>query len=248
MSKPLGSTRTVVKSRYALLTPDGFVPSRLPGWENATIIIHISPAMGAKFSQLQITFGKNGSGKGKTGAHEYFVYVLEGGCSVKIGSRKLSLTTGSFVFISPGTDFHFSGAEGNRLLIFQKKFEPLTGAKVPRTIVGHERDVSGQPFLGNKDARLKVLLPDDTSFDMEVNIFTYQPRAMLPFVETHIMEHGLLMLKGGGVYRLDAETYPVQTGDVIWMAPYCPQWFVATGKTPASYIYYKDVNRLPLNG
>ena len=36
---------------------------------------------------------------------------------------------------------------------------------------------------------------------------------------------------------------PVAAGDVIWMAPFCPQWFVAMGKTPASYLYYKDVNR-----
>ena len=35
----------------------------------------------------------------------------------------------------------------------------------------------------------------------------------------------------------------VAAGDVIWMAPYCPQWFVAMGKTPARYLYYKDVNR-----
>jgi (S)-ureidoglycine aminohydrolase len=27
------------------------------------------------------------------------------------------------------------------------------------------------------------------------------------------------------------------------MAPFCPQWFVAIGKTPAAYLYYKDVNR-----
>src|SRR5579859_7970000 len=128
MSKPSGQTRTVVKSHYALLSLDGFVPSRLPGWQNATIIIHISPALGAQFSQLQITFGKNGTGAGKTGPLEYFVYVLEGGCSAKIGSRKSSLTAGSFVFIPPGTHFHFSGAEGNRLLIFQKKFAPLAGA------------------------------------------------------------------------------------------------------------------------
>jgi (S)-ureidoglycine aminohydrolase len=30
------------------------------------------------------------------------------------------------------------------------------------------------------------------------------------------------------------------------MAAYCPQWFVAMGKTPARYLYYKDVNRDPL--
>jgi (S)-ureidoglycine aminohydrolase len=65
-------------------------------------------------------------------------------------------------------------------------------------------------------------------------------------VESHIMEHGLLILGGGGVYRLDADWYSVQTGDVIWMAPYCLQWFAAVGDGPASYIYYKDVNRRPL--
>ena len=30
------------------------------------------------------------------------------------------------------------------------------------------------------------------------------------------------------------------------MAPYCPQWFVAMGKQPARYLYYKDVNRDPM--
>ena len=56
----------------------------------------------------------------------------------------------------------------------------------------------------------------------------------------------LLMLDGQGVYRLADSWYPVQQGDVIWMAPYCPQWFVAMGKGPARYLYYKDVNRGPL--
>ncbi len=46
-----------------------------------------------------------------------------------------------------------------------------------------------------------------------------------------------------GVYGRSEEFLSVLAGDVIWMAPYCPQWFVAMGKSPASYIYYKDVNR-----
>ena len=72
---------------------------------------------------------------------------------------------------------------------------------------------------------------------------SYQPGGHLPFVEVHVMEHGLLMLSGAGVYRLEDDWYPVQAGDEIWMAPYCAQWFVAMGKTPARYLYYKDVNR-----
>lgn len=247
MNELFGFTRTVVKLRYALLTPDGFVPSRLPGWKNCTVVVNISPAMGAKFSQLQITFNKNGSGEGNTGALEYFVYVLEGKCSAKIGGKKSALVAGSFVFAPPETDFQFGGArDGTRLLVFQKQFEPLAGAKKLSVIAGHEKEFPGRPFLGNENARLQVLLPDSPDFDMAVNIFTYQPGATLPSVEAHVMEHGLLMLKGQGVYRLDADWHPVKSGDVIWMASFCPQWFVAMGKKPASYIYYKDVNRQPL--
>ena len=80
---------------------------------------------------------------------------------------------------------------------------------------------------------------------MAVNIFTYDPGATLPRVETHVMEHGMLFLTGGGVYRLDADWHPVAAGDALWIAAYCPQWFIAAGPEPARYIYYKDINRLP---
>jgi (S)-ureidoglycine aminohydrolase len=248
MNELFGFTRTVVKSRYALLAPDGFVPGNLPGWKNATVIINISPAMGAQFSQYQITLGPNSRGEGDTGPFEHFVYVLAGKCSADIGGKKINLSAGGYVFIPPSTDFYFREAtNGTRLLVFQKKYEPLAGTQKPEILHGHEKNVPGRPFLGNKDARLQVLLPDTMAFDLAVNIFTYQPGATLPFVEAHIMEHGLLMLKGQGVYRLGSDWHPVKEGDVIWMAPYCPQWFVAMGKGPASYIYYKNVNRAPLS-
>jgi (S)-ureidoglycine aminohydrolase len=247
MNELFGSTRDVIKDRYALRTPSGFVPSYLPGWNNCVCIIQISPAMGANFAQFLITLEANGEGKGNAGGNEYFVYVLHGKSSVKLGSEKHSLTAGSYVFIPANHDFHFNEAEkGSQFLIFQKRFVPLAGVNKPSGGVGHESGVPGNPFLGNEDARLQVLLPDRPEYDLAVNIFTYQPGATLPFVETHIMEHGLVMLRGQGVYRLDSDYHPVTAGDVIWMAPYCPQWFVAIGKTPISYIYYKDVNRAPL--
>ena len=80
-------------------------------------------------------------------------------------------------------------------------------------------------------------------FDFAVNTMTYEPGASLGQVEVHWMEHGLLMLSGGGVYRLGEEWYPVETGDAIWMAPFCPQWFAAVGKLRARYLIYKDFNR-----
>lgn len=244
MSAPFGFTRNVVQERYALLTPAGFVTAPLPGWREAACVVLISPAMGARFSQMFITLTKRGRGAGRTGGDELFALVLNGACRVAIDRRSYKLVDGSYVFIPPGSSFEFARAdEGTRLLIFQKKFQPLAGTPKPPAVVGQASERPGMPFLGDPDARLQTLLPDAPAFDMAVNIFTYQPGATLPFVETHIMEHGLLMLAGQGIYRLGDDWHPVQAGDVIWMAPYCPQWFVAMGKTPASYIYYKDVNR-----
>jgi (S)-ureidoglycine aminohydrolase len=248
MNPKFGLTRTVVKSRYALITPDGFVPSVVPGWKNAVIVLNIAPVMGGpRFAQWQVTLAANGEGQVTTGSSQYFIYAMEGAGSVALAGKRHALETGSYIYVPPGMSFHIRSSVGEmKLLIFQKPYQRLKGATVPKTIVGHERGVKGEPFLGNPDARLQVLLPDDLRFDMAVNIFTYQPGATLPFVETHIMEHGLLMLRGGGLYRLDADEHEVRAGDVIWMASYCPQWFIAKGKTPASYIYYKDVNRMPL--
>jgi (S)-ureidoglycine aminohydrolase len=76
----------------------------------------------------------------------------------------------------------------------------------------------------------------------------YQPGASLRMVEMHVMEHGLIMLEGGGIYHLGNSWYPVTAGDFIWMAPWCPQWFGAIGKVPAKYLIYKDWNRHPLAG
>ena len=248
MANKPGFTRTVIKRNYALITPDGHVPSVLPGWKNCVVIIHIAPVMGGpRFAQLAITLDENSSGAGNTGALEHFYYVNSGDCTVQLNGKKRELTTGSYVFLPPKTKFKFSGAsKDTRLTVFQKKFEPLAGEKTPGVLVGHANAIEGKPFLGHNDARLQVLLPDHPSFDLAVNIFTYDSGATLPFVETHIMEHGLLMLAGGGIYRLDADRHRVTAGDVIWMASYCPQWFIAQGKTKSSYIYYKDVNRAPL--
>jgi len=248
MNHLFGFTRDVVKARYALRTPAGFVPSVLPGWTGAVCIVQISPELGARFCQLHISLEPSSEGRGNTGPVEQLFYVLAGACRVKLGGKSRALRSGSYAYLPPETEFLFTGADkGTQVLVFQKRYQPLTGKKMPATLIGHEKDVAGQPFLGNEDARLQVLLPDSLEFDMAVNIFTYQPGATLPFVECHIMEHGLSMLKGQGVYRLDADYHPVQEGDVIWMAAYCPQWFVAMGKTSASYIYYKDINRAPLS-
>lgn len=256
MSLPFGATRSVLTSRYALLTPAGFVPSVLPKWTNAHSVIAISPQMGARFCQLLITLTPVGEGKGFTAANELFLYVVSGsividhgGRNIANGEREIHLGEGGFAYIPPEHSYRiWADCAEAHLLLFERPYTPIKGVHAPATLVGHEQQVEAAPFMGDEGAMLKTLLPDEIAFDMAVNSFTFAPGATLPMVETHIMEHGLLLIQGQGIYRLDDDWYPVQQGDVIWMAPYCPQWFVATGKTPARYIYYKDVNRDPATG
>lgn len=238
-----GHTRNTVKASYALFTPEGFVNGYLPGWSNAICNVLISPALGARFAQVLVTLQNGGCFSGGTGENQWFVYLLEGSVTMKCDGRTNSFKAGSYAYLPTSTPLEIRGRPNSRLMIFQKPYQPLEELQQPKVLIGHQQRIKGQPFMGNEDARLQVLLPDEPAFDLAVNIFTYQPGATLPFVETHIMEHGLVMLSGQGIYRLDADWHPVQTGDIIWMAAYCPQWFVAMGKTPASYLYYKDVNR-----
>jgi (S)-ureidoglycine aminohydrolase len=244
MSAIFGDTRTRVAGRHALIAEDGHVPSALPGFSNAIPYFLISPDMGANLTQLLIRFGADGSAVLQANEIETVLYVHAGSCTVQIGGETKPLAVGGFAFCPAGTELRFSAAvEGTAVTCFRKVFEPLEGFENPPALFGDAAQVEAKPFLGNPKAMLKVLIPEDFRYDLAMNIFTYESGATLPFVETHIMEHGLLMLEGMGVYRLEEAYYPVTAGDVIWMAPYCPQWFVAMGDGPASYLYYKNVNR-----
>ena len=101
--------------------------------------------------------------------------------------------------------------------------------------------------IGDPGARLQLLIPDHLQYDMAMNIFTFETGHSLPYTETHVMEHGLYVLQGKGVYFLDDTWMETETTDFIWMGPFCPQSYYATGPVATKYIYYKDVNReIPL--
>jgi (S)-ureidoglycine aminohydrolase len=239
-----GDSRTYIGSRHALIAPDGHIPSRLPGIDKATVVVLISREMGARLTQLLLTFQADGTSVFPANDTEAFAYILRGSVRAEVSGKRYSLETGSYLFVPAGQVWNLSApGEGTQINLFFKKYVLLDGSVPPEVCAGHESQVTGQPFLRDEDALLQTLLPDNASFDMAVNIFNYKSGACLPFVETHIMEHGLLMLEGMGIYRLEDRWYPVAAGDCIWMAPYCPQWFTAMGKSSARYLYYKDVNR-----
>ncbi|AUD02925.1 (S)-ureidoglycine aminohydrolase [Spirosoma pollinicola] len=239
-------TRSVVKRTHAVISPDGYINSRVPGWDNCTVNVIINEQMGANLCQTLITMNANGQLVGKTIASQLFFYVIEGQCTAAIRGEKQVLTAGQFVYVPIGYNYVVDKpTEGAKLVSFHKVYEKLDGFDVPSSLYGDAATIDCPAYMGDPALRLQVLLPDDLSFDMAVNIFTYDPGGHLPLVETHVMEHGLIYLQGQGIYRLDQDWYPVNKGDSIWMAPYCQQWFTAMGKEPAVYIYYKNVNRFP---
>lgn len=247
MPELFGHTRAHVAARHALITPHNHVNSVVPGITGATVAILVNPAMGAKFAQLLLTFAEGGRAAVPAGEIQTFGYLQGGAATVTVGGQVVKASAGWFFYAPAGSAWSLTDvAPGTQVTLFQKKYQPLPGTPAPAAIIADAARVQGTPFLGDPAANLQVLLPDQPAFDMAVNIFAYQPGGHLPFVEIHVMEHGLLMLGGQGVYRLEDSWYPVEKGDAIWMGPYCPQWFVAMGKQPASYLYYKDVNRAAL--
>jgi (S)-ureidoglycine aminohydrolase len=236
----LGATRSASTSNHALFTPDTFVRAPLPGMKRATAIVHASPQLGAAFTQYTAEF-ETGGQLGPS-ATQRFVYLLEGELNVSL-SRILH--PGGYAYLPQG-DEPVTASSAARAVVIEKPYLPLAGVKQPPLLIGAENSVPAEPLNGDDWLMVRKLLPDQPPFDFAVNTMTYQPGAALPMVEIHVMEHGLLMLEGEGIYRLDDRWYPVAAGDFIWMGPYCPQWFGALGRTPAKYLIYKDWNRHPL--
>ena len=247
----LGQTRSAQKHNHLLLTPDTFVRTTLPGMKACAAVVHAGPAMGAKFAEYIAEFESAGE-LGSTTAQR-FLYVLEGQVNVEIDGRKSELGMRGYAYLPEGTPHRVVAKKPSRAAVIEKHYQPLasTGAPLasfesPRVIISSEDAISSHPLGDDPDLQVKCLLPDTMNFDFAVNSMVYQPGTALSMVEMHVMEHGLLMLEGGGIYRLGDSWYPVTAGDFIWMAPWCPQWFGAIGKVPAKYLIYKDWNRHPL--
>jgi (S)-ureidoglycine aminohydrolase len=237
-------SRASVRVRYAMFPLEGYPASRLPSWPGAEARILASPALGAGFAQYLIDLPAGAGGQFAADDRiETFHYVLSG--AGRLYGSEEPLSPGSFGMTPPGTVVQFSAgaSQAMRLLFLRKPYQPAAGIAAFKPLQGHESRVAKEVWAANPHSLLQTLLPDEFAFDMAMNIFTFEPGFGLPVVETHVMEHGLFFLQGKGIYYLDGQWMEVEKDDFIWMGPYCPQSFYATGPTPARYIYYKNVNR-----
>ena len=241
----LGLTRSSRKLDHLLQTPNTFIRTPLPGATGVEFVVHAAPQLGARFTQMTAEFAAEGS-LGPTPAQR-FLYVLEGEIELEAGGGRHRLTPGGFAFLPQGTAHKARAVRASRAAVIEKSYERLAGESAgAEIVVGDETAIAPVALMGDEGLRVRSLMPDGPAYDFAVNTMTYDPGAALSMVEIHVMEHGLLMLEGGGIYRLGDSWYPVEAGDFIWMGPYCPQWFGALGKRPAKYLIYKDWRRHPL--
>ncbi len=238
-----GETRSVVRREYMVHAPDAWVWTPMPEVAGGLVVVHCSPALGADFLQYSVELEVGG--ELWPIAEQRFCWVLEGEVAVAFGSEARHLGMGEYCYLPAGFAGRVRAVSAARLIVIEKKYVALAGVAAPGAVFGREAEVAGVALGGDPALIVKALLPGDFAYDFAVNTMTYQVGAALNQVEIHAMEHGLAMLEGEGTYRLGDEGYGVEVGDFIWMAPYCPQWFVAEGDRPAKYLIYKDWNRRP---
>lgn len=237
--------RAVIKPGvYAILPQANRVMSVLPDFEEAVARVLATPELGARFVEYEILVRPGGGTIKPIGdGLEHFWFVLEGGIELAVDGVKRELDGGGYAWLPPGMTYQLRNqkASPSRVIWLRRRYEKLQGLVVPDPIIANEREVSALP----QDTYLEQhLIPyENPAFDLAINLLNFEPGIYFGFVESHVMEHGLYMLAGRGIYWLNGDYHEVQAGDFIYMAPYCPQFFYATGWEKGRYLVYKDVNR-----
>lgn len=240
----LGYTRSSYKRSHLLQTPDTFIRTASPGMKNAVAIVHAGPQLGCGFTQYTVEFEVGGS-LASPSFGQRFLMVLDGLLEIRLEESHRKLVPGDYTYLPQGMTHEIFAETSSKAVLIEKPYLSAPGVSPGLHRFGNASQVASAPLMGNEDLQVQVLIPEELEYDHAINVMTYQPGASLAMVEVHVMEHGLLMLEGEGIYRLDDCWYPVKAGDFIWMAPFCPQWFGALGKVPAKYLIYKDSNRHP---
>lgn len=246
--------RAMFTEAYAVIpkgTMSDIVTSLLPFWDKARFWVLARPLSGfaETFSQyIGEVLPGGGSKRPETDPRAQAVlFVVEGKMVLTLEGTRHEMGEGGYAYIPPGADWTL-GNESDEPVRFhwvRKAYEAVDGLDAPEAFVTNEQDVAPTPMpdTEGKWATTRFVESDDLRHDMHVNIVTFEPGAVIPFAETHVMEHGLYVLEGKAVYRLNQDWVEVEAGDFMWLRAFCPQACYAGGPGRFRYLLYKDVNR-----
>ncbi|WP_045391141.1 bifunctional allantoicase/(S)-ureidoglycine aminohydrolase [Falsirhodobacter sp. alg1] len=245
--------RAVFTDAYAFLPKGVFsdiVTSFLPNWDKTRLWVIARPMTGFSetFSQyvMEVAPG-GGSDLPEPEAAAQAVLFITGGTPVlTLDGVDHTLRAGHYVYIPAGMAWclHNRAEEPARFHWFRKLWDGA-GMERPDPLILHDDDVAPSPMPDTDGAwaTTRFVDPADLRHDMHITIVTLQPGAVIPFEETHVMEHGLYVLEGKAVYKLNQDWVEVEGGDFMWLRAFCPQACYAAGPGPFRYLLYKDVNR-----
>ncbi|MEM8569991.1 MAG: bifunctional allantoicase/(S)-ureidoglycine aminohydrolase [Pseudomonadota bacterium] len=248
------SDRAVFSEAYTVI-PKGVLSyitgSRLPHWRGTLAWILARPLSGfaETFSQylMEVEPGGGSETPEPDPSAEAALFLMEGELELNIEGAAHRVETGGYVYLPPGCRWTIAavGDASARFHWIRKRYEPVAGIELPEVILANDNDVIPETMPGTDGAwsTTRFVHWTDMRHDMHVTIVNMEPGAHIPFMETHVMEHGLYILEGKGVYRLNSDWVEVEAGDFLWLRAFCPQACYAGGPGQFRYLLYKDMNR-----
>jgi (S)-ureidoglycine aminohydrolase len=246
--------RAVFTESYAVI-PRGvmtdIVTSSLPFWDKTRLWVIARPLSGfaETFSQyiVEVEPGGGSDRPEPDPDAEGVIFVVAGEATLTIEGARHVMGPGGYAYLPPSSHWTLRNASGEtaRFHWIRKAYDAVEGIETPPAFVTNEREVEplAMPGTDGKWATTRFVDHNDICHDMHVTIVTLEPGAVIPFAETHVMEHGLYVLEGKAVYRLNQDWVEVEAGDFMWLRAFCPQACYAGGPGRFRYLLYKDVNR-----
>lgn len=250
--------RAMFTEAYAVIprgTMRDIVTSFLPHWSATRLWVIARPLSGfaETFSHyiMEVQPGGGSDRPESDPGAEAVLFVVDGAVTLTIGASRHVLEPGGYAYLPAGSDWTLMNHAGPaaRFHWIRKAYEPADGIAAPEALVSSDADIAPVPMpeSDGRWATTRFVDPADLRHDMQVSIVTFESGGIIPFAETHVMEHGLYVLEGQAVYRLNTDWVEVEAGDYIWLRAFCPQACYAGGAGRFRYLLYKDVNRhMPL--
>ncbi|MGR3614802.1 MAG: bifunctional allantoicase/(S)-ureidoglycine aminohydrolase [Paracoccaceae bacterium] len=250
--------RAVFTDAYAVMpagTMRDIVTSFLPGWTGMRMWVIARPMTGfaETFSQyiVELQAGGGSDVPESDPTAQAGLFVTQGTLTITIDGQDHVLSEGGFAYLPAGQSWSLrnDGATPNGFHWIRKAWQAAPGIEKPEAYFINENDIAPNemPDTNGAWATTRFMDPEDMRHDMHVTVVTFEPGGVIPFLETHVMEHGLYVLEGKAAYKLNQDWVEVEAGDFMWLRAFCPQACYAGGPGRFRYLLYKDVNRhMPL--